>query len=430
MSKYNFNNFNNDRANQNNNEDEDSLNGNSAQISNIESNKNIKPENNDNNLYENKNTQTNRANNTIHPGNNVDTTQNSSNNNNNNSSSLSSTIFILIQQILLSLLSPPNSNINNSFSSRSHDHPIPNNEDFDDRGFNYLPSYFNDNLDNENDPYSSDDLTFDPPNLIIDSPVFNYNYDLRPINSFSNDLFQDIGIDSTFPSNQSSKSSELNHQGNTFLSRKRKRGRLSKKLKEQNDGIKRHSREEKGNVIRKMIIALKKYAHKFIKGFTHAKLYEPTITECIKGSKAEIRKFLNLKLFDVYSYHTIPKNFKGVQSLKFIQDPEFKRKEKKNLLKGYQISITNKINDEKDKKIKPLTALLDLTFLDFLNIYLDYGYNGNNNRTIKIDENKYGFKFIYLQGFPTYYETKHQFSLKESNQTNYRKSLKDIIAGK
>ena len=430
MRKNHFNNFNNDRANQNNNEDEDSLNGNSAQISNIESNKNIKPENNDNNLYENKNTQTNRANNTIHPANNVDNTQNSSNNNNNNSSSLSSTIFILIQQILLSLLSPPNSNINNSFSSRSHDHPIPNNEDFDDRGFNYLPSYFNDNLDNENEHNSLDDLTFDPPNLIIDSPVFNYNYDLRPINSFSNDLFEDIGIDSTFPSNQSSKSSEQNHQGNTFLSRKRKRGRLSKKLKEQNDGIKRHSREEKGNVIRKMIIALKKYAHKFIKGFTHAKLYEPTITECIKGSKAEIRKFLNLKLFDVYSYHTIPKNFKGVQSLKFIQDPEFKRKEKKNLLKGYQISITNKINDEKDKKIKPLTALLDLTFLDFLNIYLDYGYNGNNNRTIKIDENKYGFKFIYLQGFPTYYETKHQFSLKESNQTNYRKSLKDIIAGK
>ena len=423
MSINNFNNFNNDSSKPNDNENEDSLNGNSAQISNTESNKNSIPENNDNNLDENKNTEDNTNKNTIHPVNNVDNTQNSSNNNNNNSNSLTSITFIFFQQILLSLLSPPNSSINNSFSSRSHDYPIPNNEVFDDRGFNYLPSYFNDNLDNENDHNSLDDLTFD-------SPVFNYNYDLRPIDSISNDPFEDIRIDSTIAAIQNSESSEQNHQGNIFLSRKRKRGRLSKELKEQNDGIKRHSREEKGNVIRKMIIAIKKYAHIFIKEFTHVKLYEPTITECIKGSKADIRKFLNLKLLDVYSYHTIPKNFKGVGSLKYIQDPKLKREEKKDLLKEYQISIKNKILEEKDKEKKPLTALLNLTLSDFLNIYLDYGYNGNNNRTIEIDENKYGLKYINLLGLPTYYETKQQFSKKESNQTNYRKSLKNIIAGK
>ena len=197
MSINNFNNFNNVSSKQNDNENEDSLKVNSEQFSNIGQNINGKSENNDNNLDENKNTEDNTNYNTIHSANNANNTQNSINNNNNNSNSLTSLTFIFIQQILLSLLSPPNSSINNSFSSRSHDYPIPNNEVFDDRGFNYLPSYFNDNHDNENDHNSLDDLIFD-------SPVFNYNYNLRPIDSISNDPFEDIRIDSTIAAIQNS----------------------------------------------------------------------------------------------------------------------------------------------------------------------------------------------------------------------------------
>ena len=67
-----------------------------------------------------------------------------------------------------------------------------------------------------------------------------------------------------------------------------------------------------------------------------------------------------------------------------------------------------------------------MTFLDFLKIFLEYGYE-NNNLTIKIDEQKYGFREIKLENFKTYSEMRNEFSKDEEKQKDYRQYLKDII---
>ena len=68
------------------------------------------------------------------------------------------------------------------------------------------------------------------------------------------------------------------------------------------------------------------------------------------------------------------------------------------LLSKYRNSIITKKEEEEKLEQKRITAVLDLTFLDFLKIFLEYGYE-NNNLTIKIDEQKYGFSEINLENF-------------------------------
>ena len=89
-------------------------------------------------------------------------------------------------------------------------------------------------------------------------------------------------------------------------------------------------------------------------------------------------------------------------------------------------SIITKKEEEEKLEQKRITAVLDLTFLDFLKIFLEYGYE-NNNLTIKIDEQKYGFSEIKLENFKTYSEMRNEFSKDEEKQKDYRQYLKDII---
>ena len=89
-------------------------------------------------------------------------------------------------------------------------------------------------------------------------------------------------------------------------------------------------------------------------------------------------------------------------------------------------SIITKKEEEEKLEQKRITAVLDLTFLDFLKIFLEYGYE-NNNLTIKIDEQKYGFSEINLENFKTYSEMRNEFSKDEEKQKDYRQYLKDII---
>ena len=426
MSINNFNNFNNVSSKQNDNENEDSLKVNSEQFSNIGQNINGKSENNDNNLDENKNTEDNTNYNTIYPVNNVDNTKNSINNNNNNSILLG-----LNDDIMSEFEGFNNSNGYLSFNPYSPiNRKIINKtspfwrfkEDFYDPSLNFPLLSIKDD-DHKIKDMSQDDSSFHYP----DSSSFLHNkiYSKSPY-SINNDSLEDKKNDYT-SSNKNSKSSEENNKGNTFLSKKRKKGRLSKKSKEKNDGIKRHTNKEIGNVTRKMLTSLKKKAHKFIKFFTRFKFYEPNIKKFITGSHRKIRRLLKLKLVKLYFSHTLPKNFEGVKRLKNIKNLKLKRKKKIKLLRNYKISISNKILDEEAQEIRPVTAILDLTLLDFLKIYLDYGYNENNNRTIEIDENIYGLKFINLTEFKTYYETKNEFSLDLSEQNYYREHLKRII---
>jgi len=96
------------------------------------------------------------------------------------------------------------------------------------------------------------------------------------------------------------------------------------------------------------------------------------------------------------------------------------------LLSEYRNSIITKKEEEEKLEQKRITAVLDLTFLDFLKIFLEYGYE-NNNLTIKIDEQKYGFSEIKLENFKTYSEMRNEFSKDEKKQKDYRQYLKDII---
>lgn len=223
----------------------------------------------------------------------------------------------------------------------------------------------------------------------------------------------------------------IENQNNTSTKKKTKKlGRYTKEdLKNIDDDAKRHSREEMGNANRKMIKSCKKFAHKSIKKVTGLKLYEPTITEEVKGSHKKILKFLKKKFYTLYHDYTLPKRIKNCEKLRNIKDAKKKKNEKKKLMRGFQKYLEEII---KDKKIK---AVLDLTLLDFLKIYLKYGYSNENGvknikKQIKINKKKYGFKTIELKNFTTYIEIKDKFSENITKQENFRKNLLNFIEEK
>ena len=223
----------------------------------------------------------------------------------------------------------------------------------------------------------------------------------------------------------------IENQNNTSTKKKTKKlGRYTKEdLKNIDDDAKRHSREEMGNANRKMIKSCKKFAHKSIKKVTGLKLYEPTITEEVKGSHKKILKFLKTKFYSLYHDYTLPKRIKNCEKLRNIKDAKKKKNEKKKLMRGFKEYLEEII---KDKKIK---AVLDLTLLDFLKIYLKYGYSNENGvknikKQIKINKKKYGFKTIKLKNFTTYIEIKDKFSENITKQENFRKNLLNFIEEK
>ena len=193
----------------------------------------------------------------------------------------------------------------------------------------------------------------------------------------------------------------------------------------------KNKREKKCNKIKKIINACKKETHDFIITFTEIKtktnaedfrLFFPTINIILKD---EIIELIKKKFYDVY-IETVPKRVKGDAILRDIEDKKERREKKIELLSKYRNSIITKKEEEEKLEQKRITAVLDLTFLDFLKIFLEYGYE-NNNLTIKIDEQKYGFSEINLENFKTYSEMRNEFSKDEKKQKDYRQYLKDII---
>ena len=105
------------------------------------------------------------------------------------------------------------------------------------------------------------------------------------------------------------------------------------------------------------------------------------------------------------------------------------------LLAEFHKKIDELMKKEENKKEKPITALLKLTFLDYLKIFLDYGYKNKygikrTKKEIKICENKYGIKTIKLKNFDTYIKIKEKFSLDKEEQKYYRACLRNLIKGK
>ena len=221
----------------------------------------------------------------------------------------------------------------------------------------------------------------------------------------------------------------------------KKRGRKSKNEKYDDSII--HPAEELGNRTRIIVTSCIKSIHEFIKPKFHQKkinLLEPTITAIkdetetkklkkLINSKKKIRELSEQTLYKFYHDYTFPKKYKGWKEIKNIADPKLKKQKKFESLKEYRQKLDKIIEDEKSEKIKLATAILNLKFKQFLNVFLDYGYESYDNKKIEIDPKKYGFNILDLQEFTTYKQIRYKFSDDVAKQNHYREHLKKIING-
>ena len=221
----------------------------------------------------------------------------------------------------------------------------------------------------------------------------------------------------------------------------KKRGRKSKNEKYDDSII--HPAEELGNRTRIIVTSCIKSIHEFIKPKFHQKkinLLEPTITAIKDETETKkLKKFINSNkkirelseqtLYKFYHDYTFPKKYKGWKEIKNIADPKLKEQKKFESLKEYRQKLDKIIEDEKSEKIKLATAILNLKFKQFLNVFLDYGYKSYDNKKIEIDPKKYGFNILDLQEFTTYKQIRYKFSDDVAKQNHYREHLKKIING-
>ena len=176
----------------------------------------------------------------------------------------------------------------------------------------------------------------------------------------------------------------------------RKRGRYSRKQK---------ANQENSNMYRKIFNKFKKYLCEFVNEYIEKytpefQFFEPTIKEDI-NSWNDIIRFLHITSLELFNKHTAPKNMKGANNLVDMNKEE-KVKFKKALVKERNKPIMERMKKEENMEKKPVTAIMETTLLDFLRVFLNYGYDPNINMTIEIDETKYGFDKLVLEGFETY----------------------------
>ena len=216
----------------------------------------------------------------------------------------------------------------------------------------------------------------------------------------------------------------------------RKRGRYSRKQKanQENSGLKVHTGKEKGNMYRKIFNKFKKYlcefVNEYIKKYTpEFQFFEPTIKEDI-NSWNDIIRFLHITSLELFNKHTAPKNMKGANNLVDMNKEE-KVKFKKALVKERNKPIMERMKKEENMEKKPVTAIMETTLLDFLRVFLNCGYDPNINMTIEIDETKYGFDKLVLEGFETYITITLRGELKidVEKSDDLRKYLKKKIYG-
>jgi hypothetical protein len=221
----------------------------------------------------------------------------------------------------------------------------------------------------------------------------------------------------------------------TYIGRKRGRYSNKDKLDEKNHDHKVHSGNEKGNMEKKILIAFIRSLHQFVNSYTKFKFFIPTITKDITCPLYSKIQFFHITLKDLFNEHTFPKNLKGLGNLKNMNEEE-KIEWKKAKVKEHNKPIMEIMDDEENMRKKkenetkmPITALMELTIIDFLRIFLDYGYDGNDCKTIVINETKYGFESIDLSDFETYIRMRSRFNSEEKTPEEYRLGLKKTIGG-
>lgn len=216
-------------------------------------------------------------------------------------------------------------------------------------------------------------------------------------------------------------------------------------------GDKRHDRYEVGNMTNHLIILCGKNITKLIEVKTKIKVERINITKLIKSKICLLRKELThvgthdkmRLMFDqtleklYFYYDSLHTRVKNENLLREQYDENKRREKKKENYKNNKMKIGALINAEKGKEKKPITALFNLKFIDFLKVFIGYDEedknkdkdNENNKKIIKIDEEKYGLKEIELEGFQTYEEyIQTIIDQKEiANKNKYREHIIKII---
>ena len=158
------------------------------------------------------------------------------------------------------------------------------------------------------------------------------------------------------------------------------------------DDSKVHSRTELGNITRKMLTSFASNAHYFIKDYiNNKKLVQPTITAIYEkgedkinrrliNSHENIRKLVHKTVYTFYHDYTFPKNVNGSKK---IEDSVESEKNRQKWMNNHKKEIDKIIEEEKNKKIKSSTAILDLEFIQLLDVFLDYGYESYDNKKMK-----------------------------------------------
>ena len=331
--------------------------------------------------------------------------------------------------------------------------------------------FYNEEILNENcDEEGRENIELEPENKteladVIEQTDLNNQKEIQ-LNNFDNILEND---ESANLNNISAKTFELNTINNNREKKKKKEKKSKKPKKEKKEkkseggnektllGKKRgrksknekyddsiiHPAEELGNRTRIIVTSCIKSIHEFIKPIFHQKkinLLEPTITAIKDETETKkLKKFINSNkkirelseqtLYKFYHDYTFPKKYKGCKEIKNIADPKLKKQKKLESLKEYRQKLDKIIEDEKSEKIKLATAILNLKFKQFLNVFLDYGYESYDNKKIEIDPKKYGFNILDLQEFTTYKQIRYKFSDDVAKQNHYREHLKKIING-
>ena len=115
---------------------------------------------------------------------------------------------------------------------------------------------------------------------------------------------------------------------------------------------------------------------------------------------------------------------------------QYKEKEKREIKKKSYYNNKQKIEPflekEKNEIIKPITAWFDSKCNDLFNIYMNFGYDKNIEKKIKIDEKKYGIPFLEIKGFGTYKEYMESSTdeREKENQQVYRDYINSMLAYK
>ena len=158
----------------------------------------------------------------------------------------------------------------------------------------------------------------------------------------------------------------------------------------------------------------------------------PEKYEEIEGFEGKMKEFVKEELKTLFcEYDQLKTRVKDEDSLKQFNEKEKREIKKKSYYNNKQ-KIELFLEKEKNEIKKPITALFDSKCNDLFNIYMNFGYDKNIEKKIKIDEKKYGIPFLEIKGFGTYkeyIESSTDEKLKE-NQHVYRDFINSMLASK